>query len=402
MSAPPHAVLDGRPDAAGPGSRWLAREWDRLREQRPGQHRALRRLWERPGLVLIPLAAVVCGLIGTSVPGGDPAWFARAGRSMLGAGFWDVFADPGLQIGPLYLLGTGVAVAGLDALALPRLFVLGAVQGAGLTWLTLRAVRTFTPGSALAARWAIGSAFVVGGLLAEAVGAGHPEDVLVALVLAHAAHAASRGARVRAGVLVGVAAALKLWGVLGVPVLLVRRRPGDVMLGGSAALLTVLVAYVPFVVWGEVNTFEFHWSVSPDSTLGLLGPGLEPPGWSLRLLQGGAVVLAGSLAASRRHGSVLGVVVVVVAVRLLLDPLRLTYYSGPLLVALLLWLWSSPTGLARRLRTPLTLATPLLVLGPYVVLGASGAVVSTVLLLAAPAAVLLSERRPRDQQALSS
>lgn len=394
MSAPTQPLRGVRADGARPEpSTWLARESSRLADRRPRAHRLLLQTWGRPALVLVPLAALVCGLIGTSVPGGDPAWFARAGRSMLGPGIWDVFADPGLQIGPAYLLGTGLVVATLDSLALPRLFLLGALQGAGLTWLALRTVRTFVPARrALAACWAVGSALVLGGLLAEAVGAGHPEDILLVLLLASASHAVSRGARVRAGVLLALAAALKLWGVLGVPVLLVRRRPADVLLGGAVAALGVLVAYVPFAVWGEVSTFEFHWSVSPDSTLGLLAPDLQPPGWSLRLLQGGAAVVAGALAACRRHGSALGVVVVVVAVRLLLDPLRLTYYPGALLVALLVWLWSSDTSLARRLRVPTTLATPVLVLGPYLVLGPAGAVVSTALLVGVPVLVLVAER----------
>ncbi|MBX9245868.1 DUF2029 domain-containing protein [Actinotalea ferrariae] len=377
---------------------WVSREMAALDARRPALARALRWTWRHPTAVLVTLAVVVPGLLGANIPGGDAAWFRRAGLSMLGPDFWQVFVEPGLQVGPLYLLFLGCLTWVVGALGLPVLFTVAAVQCGLLTWLAVGTARRAARAAGVAGRrgaavpWAVGLPVVLGGPLAEAVGNGHPEEILVGLVLVEAALLAAAGRRVLPGVLVGVAAGVKLWGVLGAPLLLLGRRLPDVVARCAAAALVVLACYVPFFLLGEVNTFEFRWGVSAGSTLALLGSWVPASGWVARVVQGLAAGLAGSAVALHRRSTPLAAVVVVVSVRLLLDPLRLTYYSGPLIVVVLLWLWTS-APVSSRSRLVLTLLTPAVVLVPYFLPAMVNGVISTLVLVAVPVGVVLLERR---------
>lgn len=347
---------------------WLARELATLAAVRPRTYRALRTVWQHPGAVLIPLAALVLGIAGAASPEGDAEWFRTAGIGMVGPGFLDVFADPGLQIGPLVLLPIGLLTVAANALGASAPLVGSAAQGALVTWVALVACRHATRVSGarrLPAQWAVASALAFGGPLADAVAFGHTEEVLLGLLLVIAACAAAEGRGRRTGALVGVAAGIKLWGALGAPVALIGRRPRVLVVAGVVAALVVVACYVPFVLWGEVNTFEFTWVSS--NRVGLrevVGDG--PSDWALRVAQGAAAVAVGSFVALRRSGSPVTVVLCVISTRLLLDPLVIPYYFGPLLAVGLVWAWASPLRAVRWGALVGTLLIPAHVILPYV------------------------------------
>ncbi|MGW6130580.1 hypothetical protein ACWFNE_11195 [Cellulomonas sp. NPDC055163] len=380
---------------AGRAGAWFARELADLAEARPRTHRVLRRVWRNPVAILVPLAAVVLGLVGAGSPEGDAEWFRRAGTGMVGPGLWDVFADAGLQIGPLVLLPVGLVTVAAEALGASGPLVGSALQGALVTWVALVAVLHATRATgvpALPAQWSVASVLAFGGPLADAVAMGHTEEILIGLLLVLAACAAQGGHGRRTGALLGVAACLKLWGALGAPVALVGRRPRVLVTAGVVAGLVVLVCYVPFFAWGEVNTFEFSWVASNRPGLReVVGEG--PSDWALRVAQGAASVVVGCCVALRRSGSAVTVVLCTMSMRLLLDPLIMPYYIGPLLAVGLVWVWASPLRRVRTVAWVATLLVPAHVLLPYL-LGRRVAFVEYLLLmLLLPVGALVGDRR---------
>ena len=395
-----HTIAIETPTSAAeraPTLPWLEREKSLLVAEHPAVDRLVRWAWARPAALLLPLAFVVIGSLGAVIPDGDAGWFREAGRGMLGPNFWNVFIQPGLQIGPLYLLALGGAAAAVDAVGLPVLFTLAALQAVLVTWLGLVTARRFanhTGARALSAQWALGLALVLGGLLAESIGNGHPEEIALGLLLANAALDAGRGRRGSVGLLVGLAAGFKLWGILGIPVVLVGRRQRAVWVRGLLAGAVVLLCYAPFFVWGEVNTFRFTWGMSnAGSTLAQLGSWLGASDWTLRVIQGAAAMLVGCAVAVRRSGSGLTIVICVIAARLLLDPLMMSYYPGPLVVLVLLWVWTNPGTCASWWRFAVLAAVPVVVLVPYLIPLQAIKGMWTVAMIVVPLAIVRTERR---------
>lgn len=350
---------------------WVARELRELREKRTRTHAGLKHTWRHPEGVVVPLAALVCAGLASVIPGGDAGLFRSAGKSMFGPGALDVFTNGGLQIGPTYLLLLGGAARMVDAIGSPALTrtLLGALQGGLIVWMAMWTVRRSGRSQGrdmLAGRWAVGLVLALGGFVAESVANGHPEEILLGLLLANAALSASQRRGWNAGALLGLAVSMKVWAAFGVGVLLLSRRWRSVLIGGATAAALAALAYGPFLLLGTVNTFHFSWGIARSSSLlGQLGAAWGATDWQLRLVQGAAAAGAGLIAAWRRPGTPFGPVMASIAVRLLLDPMRLSYYNGPLATVALIWLWTfAPPRLARH-RLAVTLAAPSLVLVPY-------------------------------------
>ncbi|KSW28993.1 glycosyltransferase 87 family protein [Cellulomonas sp. B6] len=351
---------------------WWTRELERLLAARPRTGAALVAVAARPAVVLVPVAAIVGGSFAWAVPDGDAGLFRDSGAALLQERGLDVFATSGLQIGPLYLVVIGALSLLIGAVGSPELVrtVLGSAQSVLIVvlalWTASRAAHA-AGRPRLPAQWAVGGALVLGGYVAEAIGNGHPEEIVVGLVLVGAALAAASGNGGRAGVLLCVAIAVKQWGALGGGVLLLGRRARVVLVGGFVTLVGTVLLHAPFALGGEVHTFDFAWGFRADTALGWLGGVTGWSEWGLRVVQGAVAGLVGAgLAWWSRTGPVVPVLGAV-AMRLLLDPLRLTYYAGPLVAVGLVWAWSSHDPRVRAWRLPATLATPLLTLAPYLV-----------------------------------
>lgn len=353
--------------------RWVTRELRTLHENRPGTYSRLEGTWRHPERVVVPLAALVCAGLAAVIPGGDAGLFRSAGESMFGPGAFDVFTNGGLQIGPTYLLALGGAATMLDAIGSPTLTrtLLGALQGGLIVWLAMWTVRRtgrLLGRDLLAGRWAVGLVLALGGFAAEAIANGHPEEILLGLLLANAALSASQRRAGNAGALLGLAVSVKVWAAFGAGVLLLSRRWRSVVIGGATAAALAALAYGPFLLLGTVNTFHFSWGIARSSSLlGHLGAAWGATDWQLRLVQGAAAAGAGLIAARRRPEAPFGPVMASIAVRLLLDPMRLSYYNGPLATVALVWLWTFAPPRLARLRLAATLAAPSLVLLPYLI-----------------------------------
>lgn len=372
----------------------LAGEWSALGARRPALVRRLRWLGDHPAAVLLPWAGLMAGLLGADNPGGDAQWFRQAGLSMFGPDVFDVFSTPGLQMGPLYLLFVGMLAAAVQVVGLPVLFTVAAVQSMGIAWFALFTARRWAAelgADPRRAQWGVVAPMVFGGLLEESIGNGHPEEVLLGLLLANAALWAQQGKLTRPGALIGLATGIKLWGLLGAPILLIGRRPRVVVIGALSIILIAVACYAPFFLLGDVNTFDFAWGTT-RTPVSFVTTAWGWSDWALRLVQGAVVALAGCLVAWRRSGTALVVVLAIIATRLVLDPLFLTYYPGPFIVVALLWVWTSPVSIRMPWPVVASAAVPLTVVLPYVLAMVPMTIAAHAAFIAVTVAVLLRER----------
>jgi hypothetical protein len=272
---------------------------------------------------LPPAAAAVAVLHQGFVVDGDSHLFVDAGRTLLSSHWNQAFASPTVQVGPLQLALFGSVGRWHAALALvlamgTALLVVAAARAAGVKSPTLLC--------------GVGLLAVVTGLTGMGVH-GHPADAVLPLVWILAAAEARRGHAWRAALLIGLSAGLETWGILGVAVLALTPRKRDALVGTVVAGATALVLFAPFVLGGHFEMSSFHWYVSYPSPVSMLVPEGTPFGWPLRLVQAAFAVSAGvAVVRLLRHSPhvVWAAPLAILVVRLLLDPLLLSYYlAGP-------------------------------------------------------------------------
>jgi hypothetical protein len=177
------------------------------------------------------------------------------------------------------------------------------------------------------------------GLLAVVLGVtgnglgGHPADAVLPLVWIIAAAEARRGRAWRAGLFIGLSAGLETWGILGVAVLALAPHKRDAFAGACLAGAVALALFAPFMFGGHFHMLSFHWYVRYPSPVSMLVPEGTPFGWPLRLVQASFAVCSGVVVVRLlRHSPhvVWAAPLAVIVVRLLLDPLLLSYYlAGP-------------------------------------------------------------------------
>lgn len=376
------------------------REVRRVEEENPRLARTLRALWVRPTTVVVVLGLVIGVLGGVGRPEGDQVLFRAAGLSMLGPHFLDVFSDAWLQVGPVYLVLLGLGTALGTVLHLPPAAIgicAAAAHGVLAAWLACLAARRAAEATGAPVRrsqWAVGLTLVVGGFLYNALVADHAEELILGLVLALAAVSAGRGRLVHAAVLLALATGVKQWAPTTGGMLLAGRRVRASALAIAVFVVGVAVLYLPFKLWGDMQTFSIEWPFPDQTWLGRL-PGMAGASdWMQRIVQGALAGLVGVAIAWRRYGSALVVVIGSIAVRLLLDPLRLSYYWTALVAVVLVWLWSSQAPDVRRARVALTLALVVLTLAPMVPQGLWWHL-ETFAAIALPVFCLVAERRAR-------
>src|SRR5207247_4610502 len=113
---------------------------------------------------------------------------------------------------------------------------------------------------------------------------GHPAEAIVPLLWVLAAIWVREGRVGLAGALLGLSAGLELWGVLGVPVLLLAPRRRRALVGALVEAAVVLGMLAPFALAGSVRMFQYDWRVASGTLLSLfVAPGADF-GWPLRLL----------------------------------------------------------------------------------------------------------------------
>jgi len=293
-----------------------------------------RALWLLGGLFAVAAwLAVVDGR--TDV--GDAALFAEAGRTLFSGHWLDTFARADLQAGPLQMAAFGAVSQLSSALDVSQFRLLAPLIELGsLAALVALAGRVAEPGRRGAVRVAVGAAALAIGLVRGAFLDGHPGEVLIPLVWVLAAQRAQRGQGARAGLLVGLSAGLELWGLLGLPVLLLA-RPRRALAGMAAATVAAAALFAPFMLFGRFGMFAYHWQISDGTLLHLFFSYGTPFGWQLRVGQAAAAVTAGAVVTWFARGSrhaIWAVPLATVGVRIVLDPA----YNP--------WYWQAPQTLA--------------------------------------------------------
>jgi hypothetical protein len=273
----------------------------------------LARVW----VPVLGLAAVRAYLDRGTDPG-DLIYFVHRGEQLLSANWANTFSDPMLQSGPLQLVvfGTVRNLAALAfvielAVAALLLYVLGRVQVSDR------------------ARLIVGVLAVAAGLTQGAFIDGHPAEALVPLLWVLAGLSARDDRVVAAGALIGLSAGLELWGVLGVPLLLLAPRLKRAFVGALVESGVVVAMLAPFMLAGSFRIFQHEWRVATGTLLGLVVTPGTHFGWPLRLLQAALALSAGAAVALvlRRSVHALWLApLAVVIVRLVLDPLSFGWY----------------------------------------------------------------------------
>ena len=203
-----------------------------------------------------------------------------------------------------------------------------------------------------AVRWMMAGALVLNPILARALVAGHPEEILGGVLCAAAVLAAARDRATMAGVLLGLAIATKMWAVLVIGPVLLALPAGRLRALMWAAAVSGLVM-LPLLLSAPVQTYtaaggQTGTVFGPRQLFWLLGsghdPGRVPPGWLTHLTHPliTATVLPVSLVAWRFRGlaqreHALGALAVLMLLRCVLDPWNIAYYAVPLLIALASW-----------------------------------------------------------------
>lgn len=305
---------------------------DALRRRAAGRVRAA---WSvvlaHPWRWLAAWSAVLVVLELTSDPKWLGSWFyiRRGVRVLLGPHALTLYAThPELQMGPLTFLVSAPFV--LLPLSIGLAAAAFAMQAAGL--LALHEIRAqLHPGDLRGdRRWFLTAGLVMAGWTLLAVRYGHPDDVLALVGAVLGLRLLRSGAVLRAALVFGLAVDSKPWIAPIALVLLAAPRRHRIRAGVVLAAV-VIVVWAPFLIQpGALRATAFTISVDPTATIRLLGlaSGRTPVWCRPAQLLVGAVLVA----IVARRGRPEAALLVIVVVRLLLDPSTHLYYDAGALV----------------------------------------------------------------------
>lgn len=303
-----------------------------------------------------PLIALVSALLAIDDGQGDfvtfdVKLFAQAGEQMFSSGWADTFSDASVQEGPPLILIYAICGWIAEAAGLDLKLVLSVVVQVTFTvgiMLTVRALYSVMDRRSGSVEAYIGCFAAAGFLAWSTFGSGHFAEGFIPLMWVAAAIESHRGRPLRAGIWLGLAASLKIWGILGIPVLLLSRDVRAVLKGGAVSVGLLQASWAPFFIFGTVNTFKYEWTVQVTSFARLTYEIGDPVTWGMRLHQGAVSVATGVLCyliAGRRWIALWLVPFGIVAMRLVLDPTIYFYYTLPLSILGLL----GAAGMAARM-----------------------------------------------------
>ncbi len=303
---------------------------------------------------------------------------------------------PADQFGPLSVLAAQVLreLGGSHVVIVAHVVVLAA--GLGVLWLLADAA------DHVASRYFLsrgGFLFAGGSFLLEwdhlALQSLHIDDVIAIVCVAFAIHAiARRSSWWWAATAIGAATAAKPWAIMFLP-LLAEVPYGRRRIASAIAVFLGLAVWAPFVVADPKTLLAAHYTIPVDagSVLRLVGVAARrTPRWD-RLAQFGAALALGLAAVRLRRWQ--GVALVVVAVRIMLDPSARSYYTTGFVFAALVWDLLQP-----RWRWPLTTFFVVLLLELPPTLGATptaAAIFRLIACVGAIAAVFASPTRSNTE-----
>jgi hypothetical protein len=361
-------------------------------------------------LVLMAAALVVFAIVATPVSAPAPVdftTFGPPGARILTGSWKGVFSDPIIQAGVFELIFWGcvslLGFAGLTGTAgvtawIIFAIVVGAMFSVLVALVVERVVRPLSENWSVPLGVGAASVAALSGLTTTAITSGHPAELAIPLMWIIAAVLARGGSAATAAAVLAATTGWELWGLLGVPVLLLApridlRTVARSALSGAAVLA---VLFLPFVILGPFRMFSFAWTIHDDSLARLLFPDLRTFAWPLRLAQGALAIGSGAVVARLTHrqpNAIWIVPLMVCAVRLATDPVLALYYAVPALLMILIGaVFAIAQGSAWVFATCLVLINVILDVPPSVV--ADGALVC--LVVVAVVLVVRQAHRPTD------
>lgn len=267
----------------------------------------------------------------------DYSLFGRAGGLLLTGQWGSVFGSSLIQAGVLELAFWGVPfVLGVHGTVGWIVFgiVAGSLLAFAFAFVAERLIRPLTP--VWSAPLAVGAAALAGlsGMISQTISAGHPSEVVVPLLWLVAAALARSGRSMAAAAALASSTGWELWGLLGVPVLLLAPRIDVRTIWRSAVggIAVIAVLFGPFVLLGPFDMFSYQWTIRGNSLSHLLFPHRVLFPWPFRLVQAVLSVGAGAAVAlllRRSRDAIWLVPVAVCVVRLFTDPVLAAYYAAP-------------------------------------------------------------------------
>ena len=298
-------------------------------------------------LVALTAAGVVLNtIVATPTVGSEPVdypTFGQPGADILTGHWAGIFSDPIIQAGPFELIFWGIpfllGVHGLIGwiafgIVASSLFAVAAAVVAE------RLLRPLTPAWSTPLAVGVAAVAAVSGLLSASLAAGHPAEVAIPVLWLIAGALARRGQPLAAAAALAATTGWELWGLLGVPVLLLAPRVDlrTVWRSAVGGVLVIAVLFLPFALLGPFHMFGYGWVISSNSMAHLLFPTATSFPWPLRLIQAVLSVGAGAAVAwliRRRPDALWLVPLVVCVVRLFTDPVLAGYYAVPPFLLLL-------------------------------------------------------------------
>ena len=229
--------------------------------------------------------------------------------------------------------------------------------------------RRATPG----AGWLVILLVAFNPIIFNAYRAGHPEELIVAVLCIGAILAAGSERPKLAGALLGLAVGGKLWAIVAVVPVLLTMRGGRAQAGAIAGGLACVLLVIPIALQMLAGAESGGTVVAANSTGGFARPGQvwwffgapdptfpvdgwrKPPQWvsqwSHSLVVAGAVLLAlVAWSRGRTFNTERGLLLLaaVLLVRCMLDAWNFPYYEAPFLLALLAWEVRARPGLPWR------------------------------------------------------
>jgi hypothetical protein len=290
--------------------------------------------------VLVPLLGAVMGRNAPGLGPADMPYFDYLGRAILDGHLGVPYASDLDQSGPFQLLVASpyphhMIKTDSSLIVIVTIWGFIVAPGAMLAIRLLRRHYGLAPsalhelaGGLATALWLIGGNLFVG----------HLAESAIPTFWVAAAMAARRGHPLVAGLLVGSSAGWEPWGLLGIPIALLVPRFRDGALAVLACIVTASLCYVPFVLSGHFAMFQHKWPIVTGTFVHWLMPHTATFGWLPRLAQSSLAVAAGAavaIAVRRRANAVWLVPLMIVLVRLMLDPTDFVYYWVAAQVAVL-------------------------------------------------------------------
>jgi hypothetical protein len=305
---------------------------------------------------------VVNTLIATSIAAQplDYSLFAKPGAELLRGNWAGVYLDPIIQAGPFELAFWGIpSVLGLTSTAAWSTYeiVAGVLLSLALYLVGRWALRSVTVEWSAPLAAGVAAFAALGLVTTRAVSDGHPAEFAIPLMWVVAAQLSKGNRPLAAGAVLAATTGWELWGVLGLPVLLLAPRI-DVRTIWRSALggaLAIAVLYLPFFVLGPMRMFSFTWRIYSGTLAHLIFPDIPSFSWPMRVAQGVLAVGVGAGVAMllrRRADAIWLSLLAVCVIRLLVDPVLAGYYTIP---PEMLTLLGAAFAVAQRRLVPLVL-----------------------------------------------